>query len=108
MATDIAFALAILAVVGSQLPTSLRAFLLTLAIVDDLGAIWSSPSSSPTSLELLWLLGAAGLRGALVRCCSGAGSRGWYLYLPLGRALLVVRAAAAGSTPPSPGCCSVC
>jgi NhaA family Na+:H+ antiporter len=39
MATDIAFALAVLAIAGRKLPTEIRAFLLTVAVVDDLGAI---------------------------------------------------------------------
>ena len=61
MATDIAFALAVLAVVGSHLPPALRAFLLTLAVVDDLGAITVIALFFTDYLRLLPLLIASAL-----------------------------------------------
>ena len=54
MATDIAFALAVLAVVGRRLPVALRAFLLTLAVVDDLGAISVIAVFYSDHFELAW------------------------------------------------------
>jgi NhaA family Na+:H+ antiporter len=63
MATDIAFALAVLAVVGRSLPSSLRAFLLTLAVVDDLGAIVIIATVFSDEIHLLPLLGAGVLFG---------------------------------------------
>lgn len=57
-ATDIAFALAVLAVVGSHLPSALRAFLLTLAVVDDLIAITIIAVFYTESVNLLLLLAA--------------------------------------------------
>ena len=54
-ATDIAFALAVLAVVGSNLPTALRAFLLTLAVVDDLIVIVIIAVFFTESLVVSWL-----------------------------------------------------
>lgn len=60
-ATDIAFALAVLAVVGSALPNQLRAFLLTLAVVDDLVVIVIIAVFYTSTLHATALLVAVGL-----------------------------------------------
>jgi NhaA family Na+:H+ antiporter len=57
-ATDIAFALAVLAVIGTHLPSALRSFLLTLAVVDDLIAITIIAVFYTETVKVLWLLAA--------------------------------------------------
>ena len=86
MATDIAFALAILAVVGRQLPIELRAFLLTLAVVDDLGAIIVIAIFYSSKFALAPLLVAAALL-IIFGVLQKKNVKGWYLYIPL--ALLI-------------------
>ncbi|MFC4330083.1 Na+/H+ antiporter NhaA [Streptomyces andamanensis] len=81
-ATDIAFALAVLAVIGTSLPSALRAFLLTLAVVDDLFAILIIAVFFTDNLNFAALGGAfAGL--AVFWLLLRKGVRGWYVYVPL-------------------------
>ncbi|MEE1738042.1 Na+/H+ antiporter NhaA [Streptomyces sp. BE147] len=81
-ATDIAFALAVLAVIGTSLPSALRAFLLTLAVVDDLFAILIIAVFFTESIDFMALGGAfAGLVVFYVLIRKGI--RGWYIYIPL-------------------------
>ncbi|MET9448042.1 Na+/H+ antiporter NhaA [Streptomyces cinerochromogenes] len=81
-ATDIAFALAVLAVIGTSLPSALRAFLLTLAVVDDLFAILIIAVFFTDRLNFAALGGAAaGL--AVFWLLLRRGVRGWYVYVPL-------------------------
>nr|WP_222109123.1 Na+/H+ antiporter NhaA [Streptomyces cupreus] len=81
-ATDIAFALAVLAVIGTSLPSALRAFLLTLAVVDDLFAILIIAVFFTDDLDFA-ALGGAFLGLAVFWLLLRKGVRGWYVYVPL-------------------------
>ena len=81
-ATDIAFALAVLALIGTHLPSALRTFLLTLAVVDDLIAIVIIAvfyTAELAALPLLLALVPLALFAVLVQ----RRVRSWWLLLPL-------------------------
>lgn len=89
VATDIAFALGVLALAARDLPPTLRVFLLTLAIVDDLGAIVLIAALFTAHLAIAPLLGSAAAIGGyalLQRWRVGE----WWVYLLLALAAWVL------------------
>ena len=82
MATDIAFAVGVLAVLGSRVPPGAKVFLLTLAIVDDILAITVIAVFYTSQLAVAWLAVAAGM--VLVLLLRQLGVRAISAYVPLG------------------------
>lgn len=81
-ATDIAFAVGVLALLGKRAPPALRLFLLTVAIVDDLGAVAIIALFYTTQLKLVWL--GAGLAAlAVMMLLARAGVRRGLPYVVL-------------------------
>jgi NhaA family Na+:H+ antiporter len=84
-ATDIAFAVAVIAVVGKFLPPALRTFLLTLAVVDDLIAISIIAIFYTDHIEFVPLALAA-VPLAIFAVLVQRGVRAWWILIPLGLA----------------------
>ena len=80
MATDIAFAVGVLALVGTRAPAGLKVFLLTLAVADDLGAIAVIALFYTSNLEAEWLaLAAAAVLTVLLLQRAGVRKYVWYV-----------------------------
>jgi Na+:H+ antiporter, NhaA family len=86
IATDIAFALGVLGLAGRRAPRALRAFLLTLAVVDDLGTIAVIAIFFADDVSPGWLVVAAGL-GLAILAARRLAVRALWAYVVLGGAL---------------------
>jgi len=89
VATDIAFALGILALVGSALPTGVRVLLLSMAVIDDLGAIALIAALFTRDLAPGWLAAGAVLLAAYWAAVRWVRVPVLWLLVPLGMAAWV-------------------
>ena len=85
-ATDIAFAIGVLAILGKRAPTALKLFLTTVAIVDDLGAVAIIALFYTAGLDLAALAAAGGVMLAMF-ALNRFGVRRLAVYLPLAAVL---------------------
>lgn len=76
-ATDIAFAMGVVGLLGTRVPKVLRLFLLTVAIVDDVGAVLVIALAYTPVIHGPWLLAAAGVLGGLLACNRLGVDRVW-------------------------------
>jgi Na+:H+ antiporter, NhaA family len=76
-ATDIAFALGILALLGQRIPVGLRVFVAALAVVDDILSMLTLAIFYPQAFEVVWLLAAAATLAALFALNRGRVYAGW-------------------------------
>jgi Na+/H+ antiporter NhaA len=88
MSTDTAFALGLLALVGPRFPDRLRAFMLTVVVVDDILALLVIATVYTDEITVSALLVAVGLFGAVL-LAKALGIRLWLVYLALGVATWV-------------------
>ncbi len=86
IATDIAFAVGVLGLAGRRAPRELRAFMLTLAVVDDLGTIVVIAVAFSTGISFAWL-GAASVLALGVLVAQRIGVRSLVVYVLLAGAL---------------------
>ncbi len=77
MATDIAFAIGIMALLGDRVPPGLRIFLAALAIVDDLGAVLVIGLFYTAAISVAALVGVLAILAALMACNRRGVKRVW-------------------------------
>lgn len=81
-ATDIAFAMGVIGLLGSRVPRTLRLFLLTVAIVDDLGAVAIIALFYTAEIKLDWLIAGLAILAAMIALNRMRVDRTWaYLLL---------------------------